>query len=66
MACQTKRITRRIGHMSKNEIDARIKYEAKLGVSLIKLDRLLFLSKEQKRLFKGIVALSNQKPVSIQ
>ena len=55
MARPTKSITTRTGHMSKSEIDARIEYEVKLRGESDKIRPPSFLSKEQKRLFKGIV-----------
>jgi len=55
MARPTKSIIARTGHMSKNEIDARIEYEAKLRGESDKIRPPSFLSKEQKKLFKGIV-----------
>ena len=55
MARPTKSITTRTGHMSKNEIDARLEYEAKLRGESDRIRPPSFLSKEQKRLFKGIV-----------
>ena len=55
MARPTKSITTRTGHMSKNEIDARIEYEAKLRGESDRIRPPSFLSKEQKRIFKGIV-----------
>ena len=55
MARPTKSITTRTGHMSKNEIDARIEYEAKLRGDADRIMAPSFLSKEQKKLFKGIV-----------
>jgi len=55
MARPTKSITTRTGYMSKNEIDARIEYEAKLRGESDRIRPPSFLSKEQKRLFKSIV-----------
>ena len=55
MARPTKSITTRTGHMSKNEIDARIEYEAKLRGESDRIRPPSFLSKEQKKLSKGIV-----------
>lgn len=55
MARPTKSITTRTGHMSKNEIDARLEYEAKLRGESDRIRSPSFLSKEQKKLFKGIV-----------
>lgn len=55
MARPTKSITTRTGHMSKDEIDARIEYETKLRGESDRIRPPSFLSKEQKRLFKGIV-----------
>ena len=48
MALPTKSITTRTGHMSKNEIDARIEYEAKLRGESDDIRPPSFLSEEQK------------------
>ena len=58
MARPTKSITTRTGDMSKNEIDTRLEYEAKLRGESDKIRPPSFLSKEQKKLFKGIVDVS--------
>ena len=55
MARPTKSITTRVGHMCKSEIDARIECEAKIRGESDRIRPLSFLSKEQKKLFKGIV-----------
>lgn len=46
MARPTKSITTRTGYMSKNEIDARIEYEAKLRGESDRIRSPSFLSKE--------------------
>ena len=55
MARPTKSITTRTGHMSKNEIDARLEYGAKLRGESDDIRPPSFLSKEQEEIFKGIV-----------
>ena len=55
MARPTKSITTRTGHMSKDEIDARIEYEAKLRGESDDIRPPSFLSKEQEEKFVAIV-----------
>lgn len=55
IACPPKSITTRTGYMSKNEIDTRIEYEARLRGESDRIRPPSFLSKEAKRLFKGMV-----------
>ncbi|WP_410496423.1 hypothetical protein QTL86_02935 [Cellulosilyticum sp. ST5] len=55
IACPPKSIPTRIGYMSKNEIDTRIEYEARIRGESDRIRPPSFLSKEAKRLFKGMV-----------
>ena len=55
MARPTKSITTRTGHMSKNEIDARLEYEAKLRGESDNIRPPSFLSQNQKERFEAIV-----------
>lgn len=52
IACPPKSIPTRIGYMSKNEIDTRIEYEARLRGSLIESGLLLFYLKRQRGYLK--------------